>query len=90
MLKDGYILFVNADVCEFRDRPEPWGKGSRPAIPFDRQIMEELRWSNYIAALTPEGYPPLSERKCVGGWKCGWTELKLPDPGLGAYYLRVQ
>jgi hypothetical protein len=44
----------------------------------------------YMTPLKRESDPPTHKRKTGMGFKYGWEEMMLPDPGDGEYYLFTQ
>lgn len=87
----GMVLLVSGDTCRLVPVPR-WHLHLEechcPTVEVAAQAFRSLQ--PIMGALTKMGVPPPEQRKKNQGYKLGWLEMGLPDPGPGQYYLFVQ
>lgn len=94
ILCSGMILHAGVDVCEFVEQRRlrfPGEGPKREPIPVPRSLFIALLDTYQIGRLSAEGDPPPSSRIPNKGYKMGWKEMLLPNPGrAAAYYVFIQ
>ena len=93
LMRDGMILHVGPARVKlvelmrlrFKEDGPP-----RESIDVPIAVFEAIK--SQMRPLTRKGIPPPSQRPKSGsfGWKMGWEDYQLPNPGDGAYWMYYQ
>lgn len=91
-LHDGWIILFGPAVSQLVTRPQLIPPGPAP-IEVPPTLIMRMIASGTLGGVSKVGFPalgsPLRDRPGFG-FKAGWKEMELPDPGPARYYLMSQ